>query len=186
MLLNKENAFVGAIVRYKDRDFTIIKVNLKTVYISQDKELLKKIRLKLKGIKAIDLIKSNSVMVDMTEIEIDEKELKKKDIAEKSAELKKKQKRVLSSVAQKYLDMKIAKAMNPKDKTGSWKNMFDCGAGSLCTILVFNREKKMALISIDGEKYFYVVDLDVYVPFVDAIHKNGYGDSSILWNNVIV
>src|SRR6478609_4427608 len=99
--LNKENAFVGATVRFKDRDFIIVKVNLKTVYITQDKELLKKIRLKLKGAKAIDMIKNASVMVEMSEIEIDEKEVAKKDVAEKTLVLKKKQKRVLSSVAQK-------------------------------------------------------------------------------------
>ena len=184
MKASKETLFVGANVKFENKDYIVVKINQKTAYITQDKELLKRIRLKLTGVKALDMIKQASLMIDIALMEISDEELKKKDVAEKVAELKKKNKKVLSSVAQKMLDTKIAKAINPKDKTMSWKNMFDCGQGNFCTILLVNKEKKIALISVEGDKYFYDFGEDVYIKYNPTKHKDGYGDKNILWDKV--
>ncbi len=179
MKLNKEIVFVGAQIKYKEKMYEVVKINTKSIYITQDKELSKKMRLKLKGLKTIDLIKSASLMVDIVDCEIDELEVARKVNAEKVAELKKKQKKVLGTIAQRALDAKIAKAINPKNKTGSWKNMFEVEQGKFCTVLAVNKEKKAVLISIEGEKWFYNYEMDLYSKFINEKHHPTYG--SLVW-----
>jgi hypothetical protein len=185
MKLTKETAFVGAKVKYQLKEYEIVKVNVKTVYITQDKELTKKIRLKLKGLKTLDLIKSSSLMIDMSDIEIDDKELARKDEAVKVAELKKKQKRVLGVLGQKKLDELIARIYNPKNKY-SWKNVCEVGKNEFIQILVANKEKKIILLSVNDSYYFYDITQDLYIPYNPKIHKKGYGDINIVWPEVTV
>jgi hypothetical protein len=180
MILNKENCFVGANVKYQGKEYAVVKMNIKTVYITQDKELSKKLRVKLAGTKTIDMIKSACLMVNFTDCEIDEKEKERKVVAEKVATLKSKQKKLLNSVGQRILDEMIKRIYDPKNKL-SWKNIIDLGGNSYMTILVANKEKKMLLLSVDGNKYFYDIATDLFTQYNPTIHKNGYGDANIVW-----
>jgi len=154
----KENAFIGAEVKYKSETFYVVKINEKSVYITSDKNFLDLWTNREKGITWKNFcIYRQAIMVKYDTVLISEIELSRgRDFIIPAN--KNKSKRYLKpymEVVVKTLFQRFVK------KKGSWQHPIETSSGKKMYILKFNLNGQ-ALIRFEMDYFFYDFELDVY------------------------
>lgn len=186
--VDKENVFLNAIVKYKDENYYVVKINSKTAYISKDSEFLEKWE-KASTKKWKDFCKINkAIMVDYSYLTIDELEIKKKDGFIEDMGRKRKAKRYLPN-SEIYelqeiwsrLEKRKADADNKRKKKKymkTYRYIVNYGRGKFYYALSYNFEEKYLLLRINNKYVFYDVKEDKYILFNKKLHKDG---KNIIW-----
>lgn len=169
MKLTNENAFVGAIVTYNKEKHYVVKVNAKSVYLTPNKDFLKKWEAKDKGVTWKSFCeRHNGFMIKYGDIEISEAEASAKD---SFIEAKKSSKRFLTHSQEKEvigLFNEAVKAFEGK-KHRAWAAPTISGFN----IITVNIKDKILLIRKGTDRFFYDIDNDIYVAFSkETHHKN--------------
>jgi hypothetical protein len=150
--LNSENAFLNAEVEYNNKKYYVIKVNQKSVYLSENKDFLKIWKNRPKGItwkKFCD--KNGAIIVKYGDIKISDIEvLKGKDC--KTSE-------------KQYLDVYLEKEVCKMYKR--WLKGFENYSTPIegtkgKTIIIIKFKDGQALIRNDKDYFFYDIELDKY------------------------
>jgi len=181
MKLTKDNAFINAKVSYNKEIYYIVKINAKTVYLAKNENFLSEWKTRQKGIKWKDFCKGhNAFMVAYGEIEIDEKEAKKKESIEAKNEIMKKHLISMGPIfekeAREMWKRYLKKQKNP-DKGKAWKYPIESSKDVLYPIDI-SKEKEVMLLKMNETFFFYFVNDGVYLPFNKEDHKKG---KNILW-----
>jgi len=174
---NNENVFVGAKVKYKNKEYYVAKVNQKSCYICDlNKKELEKENVILGETdrkiynKFTDLMKSprvNGKKVTYEELFIFEKEIGKKEEMDKIEEHKKKTKIKIPLVAER----KILELLNNKRKGKPWMYRNTINKSDL--IMLGANEEGICLIRYGEDKIFFDTNKRISSYFNEEIHKNG-------------
>jgi len=174
--LDSNNAFIGAKVKYQGKDFFILKVNEKSLYMTISKEDVEHIEKKPKGLTFKEFCTRREIKMYKYEgIEIDEEEAKKKVIVEKIIE-NKKSNTVLSKELEKEIKMLYKRKFEKKDRRSIWSPIYS-NKGDRAIIISAVPGGKL-LLNINDNYYFYYLDEEKIFPFKKEIHKDG---KNICW-----
>jgi hypothetical protein len=154
--LNKEKAFLNAKVVYKNKNFYVVKINNKTVYLSEDKGFIIKWKDRPKGITWKKFCeKHKTVMVSYDKVKIDNLEMLR---ATNFIVSKKKGKNYLDSFLEKEVRRLFMVFLKKK---GSWKYPIENKKNEQMFIIKFN-DNGQSLIRFKDIYFFYDIEFDVY------------------------
>jgi len=157
IFLNKENAFIGAEVKHKNGIYYVVKVNEKSVYLSQYKNFLDLWDNRPKGITWKKFCGGNDTFMTKYEsIEISETEISRGNNFIVSR--KKKEKRYLKPEMEKVVHQLYKRFLNGK---GSWKHITETTRNKQMIILEF-RNNGQALIRFENDFFFYDLETNKY------------------------
>ena len=172
MELNAKNAFIRAKVVYKKEEYTVVKVNAKTVYITKKVNFLDLWKDKTSKITWKDFCKKhNAFMVGYDNIDISENEASKK---ESMTKVKKNKKRYLSKLDEKNLMILWNRFLKGK---GSYKHVNETSKGVKYYIIECSKHG-FILLRIGDKLVTYDFEKDEYFLFNKDVDKNA---KEILW-----
>jgi len=161
--LTNENVFVGAAVRYRDEDWQVVKVNKKTVYISQSKNFIEWWNDRPKGMVWKKFCnRYGATMVSYSGIEIDEVEVSRGRDFVKEQEKRKKEKRFLDSHEEKEVEKRFK--MFKKGKGFGGPITTELGHG-IITVIVNASPDGMILLRKRQAYFFYDIYKNKYFLF---------------------
>ena len=171
MKLDREDAFLEAEVKHKDKVYYIVKINEKSAYLASNKDFLKKYEERPKGTTWKKYCtRYNAIMVKYSDfIEISESEIAK---GNNFIVKNKKEKRYLTIIEEKEIVKRFAQFK--KGKSGC--NFFENAKGKRIVPITFN-ENGQALIRKNDKYFFYDLELDKYTFFKD-LHN---GRQELVW-----
>lgn len=173
--LIKEKAFLNAKVVYKKKDFYVVKINNKTVYLSEDKEFIIKWKDRPKGITWKKFCERHKTfMVSYDKVKIDDLEsLRASNFV---ANTKRKEKNYLDSFLEKEVRRLFKIFLKKK---GSWKHPIENRKNEQMYIIKFNKDGQ-ALIRFNDIYFFYDIEFDVYT-FYKNLGEKKIKDKIFTW-----
>lgn len=161
MILNNENAYVGAIVTFNGEKHYVVKVNAKSVYLTKEKDFLKKWETRPKGVTWKSFCEKHNAFMNKYEgIEISEAEASAKD---NFIEAKKSNKRFLNSIEEKEAMFLFNEAIKAKQNK-KHKNWTAPSIHGFYLIDV-NIDKRIFIARKGTNRFFYDIDNDIYFSF---------------------
>lgn len=161
MKLDRENAFLNAEVKYKDKIYYIVKINEKSAYLAPDEDFLKKYEERPKGITWKEYCaRYNAIMVKYSDfIEISETEISK---GNNFIVKEKKEKRYLTALEEKEIIKRFAQFK----KGNGGCSLFESSKGKRIVPITFNKNGQV-LIRKNDKYFFYDLELNKYTFFKD-------------------
>jgi len=174
--LDSSNAFVGAKVKYRKEDYIVVKVNEKTIYLTQHERFIEFWENRNKGSKwKYYCERYGASMKKYGGITITDDEIARGKIFVEKKEKEKKKKRYLTSVEEREVSMRYSKFFL-KGKSYQHPITAEKSKG-ITTVLLEAKKDGQVLMRKNSNYFFYDVLNDSY----EFFKKMGSGKKELVW-----